>query len=70
MVRDKYAPVYRHRSVEFGDGARDGDTGSQVVTIVDGENQVWKALYELARQPDGTWLITGCVLIRSTDTAT
>ncbi len=70
MVRDKYAPVYRHRSIEFGAAEDDGDRVSQVLTIVDGDNQVWKALYELARQPDGTWLITGCVLIRSTDTST
>jgi len=70
MVRDKYAPVYRHRSVEFGAAQGDGDKVSQVLTIVDDDNQVWKALYELARQPDGTWLITGCVLIRSTDTST
>ena len=70
MVRDKYAPVYRHRSVEFGAAHDDGDLVTQVLTLVDGDNQVWKALYELARQPDGTWLITGCVLIRSTDTST
>ncbi len=70
VVRGKYAPVYRHRSVEFGDGRQDGDTASQMVTIVDEENRVWKALYDLARQPDGTWLITGCVLVRSADSAT
>ena len=70
MVRGQYAPVYRHQSVEFGETAVDGDNVSQVLTIVDDDNQVWKALYKLARQPDGTWLITGCVLIRSTDTST
>ena len=47
MVRDKYAPVYRHRSVEFGAAHDDGDLVTQVLTIVDGDNQVWKALYEL-----------------------
>jgi hypothetical protein len=70
MVRSKYTPVYRHRSVEFGDMRRDGDTASQVVTFVDEDNQVWKALYDLARQPDGSWLITSCVLVRSPDTST
>jgi hypothetical protein len=70
MVRGKYAPVYRHQSVEFGEPEVDGDNVSQVLTIVDENNQVWKALYKLARQPDGTWLITGCVLIKSTDTST
>lgn len=70
MVRSKYAPVYRHRSAEFGDLQREGDTASQVVTLVDDDNQVWTALYGLARQPDGGWLITRCVLIRSTDAST
>ncbi len=69
MVRGKYAPIYRHRSVEFGQAHEHGDEVSQPVTLVDNDNQVWKALYELARQPDGTWLITGCVLVRSSDTA-
>jgi hypothetical protein len=70
MVRGQYAPVYRHQSVEFGEMQVDGDNVSQVLTIIDDDNQVWKALYKLARQPDGTWLITGCVLIKSTDTST
>ena len=48
----------------------DGDNVSQVVTIVDDDNEVWKALYKLARQPDGKWLINGCLLVKSTDTAT
>jgi uncharacterized protein DUF4864 len=70
MVRDRYRPVYRHRSVEFGRSDVDGDSIQQVVTLVDDNNVVWKALYTLARQPDGAWLINGCVLIKSTDTAT
>jgi hypothetical protein len=70
MVRGEYAPVYRHRSVEFGQQEIDGDNVSQILTIVDDDNQVWRAVYKLARQPDGSWLINGCVLIRSTDTAT
>lgn len=70
MVRGQYAPVYRHRSVEFGPIEIDGDNVSQALTIVDNENQVWKAIYKLTRQPDGTWLISGCVLIKSMDTST
>jgi hypothetical protein len=70
MVRDRYPPVYRHRSVEFGRTDVDGDNVQQVVTFIDDDNVVWKALYTLARQPDGSWLINGCVLIKSTDTAT
>ncbi len=70
MVRNGYAPVYHHRSVDFGQMDMDGDNVSQVVTIVDDNNVVWKALYKLARQPDGQWLINGCLLIKSTDEAT
>ena len=70
MVRKSYQPVYRHRSVEFGQLDVDGDNAQQLVTIVDNDNVVWKALYKLARQPSGGWLINGCVLIKSTDSAT
>jgi hypothetical protein len=70
MVRTRYAPVYRHRSVEFGQLDVNGDNISQIVTLVDQDNQVWKALYKLARQPDGSWLINGCLLIKSTDAST
>jgi hypothetical protein len=70
MVRSSYAPVYRHHSVEFGELDGDGDDVSQLVTIVDNENVVWKALYKLARQPNGQWLINGCLLIKSSDSST
>jgi hypothetical protein len=70
MVRSSYAPVYRHRSVEFGEFDGEGDNVSQLITIVDNDNVVWKALYKLARQPDGQWLINGCLLIKSSDSST
>ena len=69
MVREKYAPVYRHHSVEFGTFAQDGDKIEQALTIVDEDNDVWKAIYYLARQPDGTWRTTGCVLTKSTESS-
>jgi len=67
MVRTQYAPVYRHRSVEFGAAVVEADDVAQAVTFVDPDNQVWTAFYKLARQPDGTWLISGCSLAKSTD---
>jgi len=70
MVRTQYTPVYHHRSVEFGPAQSEADSIAQAVTFVDDDNQVWKALYKLARQPDGSWLITGCSLIKSDDKAT
>ena len=69
MVREKYAPVYRHHSIEFGAFAQDGDKIEQALTIVDEDNNVWKAIYYLARQPDGTWRTTGCLLTKSTESS-
>jgi hypothetical protein len=65
MVRDRYAPVYRHRSVEFGDFAELGDEASLTATLVDNDNVVWTALYSLRRAANGDWLISGCVLVKS-----
>src|SRR5271156_5670125 len=65
MVRDRYPPVYRHRSVEFGKFAELGDEASLTATIVDADNVVWTALYSLRREANGDWLISGCVLERS-----
>jgi len=65
MVRDQYPPVYRHRSVEFGEFSELGDKASLKATIVDADNVVWTALYSLRRAANGEWLISGCVLERS-----
>ena len=65
MVKTSYPPIYRHRSVEFGPAAEQGDQVEQAVTIVDDDNEVWNAVYMLAREPDGKWVTTGCVLSRS-----
>src|SRR5712671_1097994 len=55
MVRDHYAPVYRHRSVEFGDCKESGDEASLEATLVDNDNVVWTALYSFRRAPNGDW---------------
>jgi Domain of unknown function (DUF4864) len=65
MVRKRYPPVYRHRSVDFGDFAQLGDEASLSATIIDNENVVWTALYSLRREANGDWLISGCVLAKS-----
>ncbi len=62
MVRRGYAPVYRHKSFEFGVGrAADGKI-AQTVRIIDADGNPWDALYTLEQQADGSWKITGCVL--------
>jgi hypothetical protein len=69
MVRGRYPPVYRHRSVEFGDFAELGDEASLKATLVDNDNVVWTALYSLRREANGDWLISGCVLAKAEGSA-
>jgi len=67
MVRDRYAPVYRHKSFEFGEArAADGRIAQQV-HIVDQDGVPWEALYTLERQDDGGFRIVGCMLIKLGD---
>lgn len=63
MVRRGYAPVYRHRSVEFGPAKVETDTIQQAATFVDENGKVWQAMYRLSRGPDGAWLISACWFI-------
>ncbi|VIO78102.1 hypothetical protein CI1B_72350 [Bradyrhizobium ivorense] len=62
MVQQSYAPVYRHRSFEFGEAKSEGDWIAQRVDIVDANGEAWQALYTLERQADGSLKITGCTL--------
>jgi len=64
MVRNSYAPVYRHKSLEFGEAQVEGDWIAQRVHIVDENGEAWEALYTLEREPDGTFKITGCSLLK------
>jgi|SRR5580698_5024009 hypothetical protein len=65
MVRNGYAPVYRHRSFEFGEAKIVDGKIVQDVQIVDTEGVAWDALYTLEQQPDGSLKISGCVLTRA-----
>jgi hypothetical protein len=62
MVRTGYAPVYRHRSFEFGEAKTYEGKVYQQVHIIDANGDAWEALYTLEPQPDGTFKISGCVL--------
>ena len=65
MVQQGYAPVYRHKSFEFGEGrAADGQI-AQRVHIIDANGEAWEALYTLERQNDGSLKITGCTLLKT-----
>ncbi|GIQ78782.1 DUF4864 domain-containing protein [Bradyrhizobium sp. RD5-C2] len=65
MVQNQYAPVYRHRSFEFGAAQSAGDRIAQRVQIVDANGEAWEALYTLERQADGSLKITGCSLLKA-----
>jgi Domain of unknown function (DUF4864) len=65
MVRSLYAPVYRHKSFDFGEARVSDGTIAQRVHIVDADGIPWEALYTLELQPDGSVKITGCVLLRA-----
>jgi hypothetical protein len=65
MVQRAYAPVYRHKSFEFGEArAADGQV-AQRVHIIDANGQPWEALYTLERQSDGSFKIIGCTLLKA-----
>ena len=65
MVRQGYAPVYRHQSFEFGESRTEGGVIAQRVHIVDANGEAWEALYTLETQPDGSLKISGCVLTKA-----
>jgi hypothetical protein len=65
IVRNSYAPVYRHKSFEFGEARSAGGKVAQQVHIVDSDGVPWEALYTLEQQDDGSLKISGCMLIKS-----
>jgi hypothetical protein len=62
MVRNGYAPVYRHQSFKFGAATTAGGKIIQEVEIVDADGVAWEAMYTLEPQGDGSLKISGCVL--------
>jgi hypothetical protein len=68
MVRKGYQPVYRPKSFEFGD-AEFSASGRpiQKVTIVGPDGLTYEAIYTMERQPDGSWQINGCAIVRAPD---
>jgi hypothetical protein len=65
MVRNSYAPVYRHKSFEFGEARVADGKIAQRVHILDADGVPWEALYTLEVQPDGSLKITGCMLLKA-----
>jgi Domain of unknown function (DUF4864) len=65
MVQRSYAPVYRHKSFEFGEARVSDGTIAQRVHIIDADGVPWEALYTLELEPDGSMKISGCMLLKA-----
>jgi hypothetical protein len=65
MVQHSYAPVYRHKSFEFGEARVSSGKIAQQVRIIDTDGVPWDGLYTLEQEPDGSLKISGCVLIKA-----
>jgi len=62
MVRNQYRPVYRPRSVTFGEIVETPDGVLQEVFLTGPDGNGWIAAYVAERQADGSWRISGCAL--------
>ena len=68
MVRQGYQPVYRPQSFKFGEaGFSASGRPVQRVTVVGPDGLTYEAIYTMERQPDGSWLINGCAIVRAPD---
>ena len=62
MVRNNYAPVYRHGSFVFARAKVVEGKILQEVQIVDADGAAWEALYTLETQADSSLKISACIL--------
>lgn len=60
MVRNGYPVVYRPASVAFLEPQRIAGRVVQAVHLTDAEGTLWLAVYQLERQADKRWRISGC----------
>jgi hypothetical protein len=67
MVTQAYQPVYRPKGVEFRAVKASEFGPTQEVFVVGPDGLSYLAYYTMERQPDGTWRISGCYLVRAED---
>ena len=58
------ALILRLQDVLFGELSDHGEGRIQAVQLTDEAGDTWLALYTLEKQPDGSWLISGCTLVK------
>ena len=68
MVRKSYEPVYHPGNYAFGRNKilSDGAVVLQEVLISGREGKDWTAVYELGKQPDGSYKINGVQMLKNT----
>jgi hypothetical protein len=66
MVRAGYQPLLDARYAEFLEGAVIDGTPVQPLRLVQPDNSVLVALYQMQKEADGRWRIAGCMLAPST----
>ena len=62
MVKRGYQPVYRPNQYRFGKTHYESARIAQSVFIEDSNGIAYEAVYELRKQEDGQWLISGVYL--------
>jgi hypothetical protein len=63
MVRQSYAMLIRPRSVSYFRPEGVNGVVTQVLQFRDAEGRLWRAVYELQRQSDKRWRISGCAVV-------
>ena len=70
MVRQNYAMLIRPRSVSYFRPEGVGGVITQGVQFRDAEGRLWRAVYELQRQGDKRWRISGCAVAPGDESST
>ncbi|KRB57095.1 hypothetical protein ASE04_28375 [Rhizobium sp. Root708] len=69
MVKKSYEPVYHPGNYAFG-RSRSVDNGAMIyheVLISGRDGKDWTAIYQVARQPDGSYKINGVQIVPNTE---
>ena len=70
MVQNGYQPVYRNKSYSFlGGGVDASGRIYEKVELQGADNLTYQAYYFMQQQDDGTWKISGCVVLKGGETA-
>lgn len=63
MVRQRYAMLIRPTAISYFRAEGGDGVATQDVQFRDAQGRLWRAVYELERQPDKRWRIGGCIVV-------